>query len=151
MPLGDVLSNMFSPIAKKFAQRADAGAMSGLDSQVFDTSAKKIFGTDEFIPPDNQFQTVKGIVDSIMPADNSGLPHQRFVLRQTTPDAGQMLEVDNDTHYGSLVPNLKVGDSLTIKGVEYHDPNKDGIHWTHHANVPGDAGFIQTADGHVYQ
>ncbi|HEY9720523.1 MAG TPA: DUF3465 domain-containing protein [Oscillatoriaceae cyanobacterium] len=92
--------------------------------------------------------TIECTVVKLLPADNSGLPHQVFNVKDSE---GTMLEVDNDTHYGSFVPGLKVGEQLTIRGVEYHDTNKDGIHWTHHDNVEGDAGFIQTPDGRKYQ
>lgn len=103
-------------------------------------------------PPDpSQFVTIQGTVAQLLPADASGLPHQKFMFQETAPDAHSLLEVDNDIHFGTEVPNLAVGENLTIRGVEYHDPGKDGIHWTHHDQQPGDAGFIQTPDGHLYQ
>jgi hypothetical protein len=99
------------------------------------------------VPPATAFVTITGTVVQVMPDDNSGLPHQKFIVLSN----GQKLEVDNDTHYGTSVPGVAVGTTLTIRGVEYHDTGKSGIHWTHHANANGDAGFIKTADGHVYQ
>ncbi len=105
----------------------------------------------ESIPPQSQFTTIECTVTELLPADTKGLPHQRFEVQETSPDDSMTLEVDNDMTYGEEVPNLQVGDNLTIRGVEYHDPGKDGIHWTHHANVAGDAGYIETADGTIYQ
>lgn len=100
------------------------------------------------VPRPSQFVTISCTVTQILPPDTSGLPHQIFDVQDTQ---GDTLEVDNDTHYGSEVQGLYVGERLTIRGVEYHDPNKDGIHWTHHANRPGDAGWIKTPDGQIYQ
>lgn len=99
------------------------------------------------VPSANQFVTVQATVVAVLPNDTTGLPHQNFVV---TVD-GHRYFVNNDTHYGTEVPGLKVGMQLTIRGVEYHDPKDDGIHWTHHADRDGDAGYIQTADGHIYQ
>jgi hypothetical protein len=101
------------------------------------------------VPDPSRFQIIHGMVIKVLPEDTSGLPHQNFVVSVD----GAPYEVNNDTVFGTKVPNLKVGMSLEIKGVEYHDsqPHKDGIHWTHHAKAPGDAGYIKTADGHLYQ
>ena len=107
--------------------------------------------TAESVPPQSRFVTIQCTVYKLLPADTSGLPHQVFDVEETYPDNGTILEVDNDTHYGTKVPGLQVGDDLTIRGVEYHDWDKDGIHWTHHANQLGDAGYIETSDGTLYQ
>ena len=107
--------------------------------------------TSQSVPPQSTFVTIQCTVTQLLPADTRGLPHQRFDVEETAPDANQTLEVDNDLTYGEEVPDLQVGERLIIRGVEYHDWNKDGIHWTHHANVTGDAGYIETPDGTVYQ
>jgi hypothetical protein len=100
------------------------------------------------VPPQSQFQVVTGKVSNILPEDTSGLPHQNFVITTAT---GKPMTVNNDTKFGSKVTGLKLGDQLTIRGVVYHDGNRDGIHWTHHANKPNDAGYIKTANGTVFQ
>ena len=97
------------------------------------------------------FVTIQCTVTQVLPDDTNGYGHQRFDVQETDPDPGYDLEVDNDETYGTEVPNLQVGDDLTIRGIEYHDPGKNGIHWTHHDNVDGDAGYIETADGTIYQ
>lgn len=102
-------------------------------------------------PTPDQFQTIQATVVQILPEDTSGIPHQNFVVKETAPDAGMTLSVNNDTRYGSKVQGLHVGEQLTIKGIEYHDPGKDGIHWTHKISQPGDGGYIKTPDGTVYQ
>ena len=103
------------------------------------------------VPPPSAFQTIECVVTKILPEDTQGLPHQRFIVQDN--DSAMTLEVDNDETYGEKVPGLQVGEQLEIRGVEYHDisPRKDGIHWTHHARRPGDAGYIQTPDGNIYQ
>jgi hypothetical protein len=103
------------------------------------------------VPGPQDFTTIHATVTQLLPDTNHGLPHQNFVVREDSPSAGLTLEVNNDEKFGTRVPNLQAGEALVIRGILYHDPNKDGIHWTHHTNVPGDAGFIQTPDGHVYQ
>ena len=103
------------------------------------------------VPPATSFTTVTATVTQILPDDNSGIPHQKFIVTELTPKAGQVLEVDNDTKFGTKVANLTVGEKLTLKGVIWNDPSTSGIHWTHHANKAGDAGFISTPDGTTYQ
>ncbi len=107
--------------------------------------------TSQSIPPQSSFVTIQCTVTQLLPADTNGLRHQRFDVEETAPDSNQTLEVDNDMTYGEEVPDLQVGERLVIRGVEYHDWNKNGIHWTHRANVAGDAGYIQTPDGTIYQ
>jgi hypothetical protein len=100
------------------------------------------------VPPQSAFTTLQGTVVKVLPEDNHGLPHQNFVIKDTK---GRTMAVNNDTKFGSKVKGLVVGMTLTIRGVEYHDAKADGIHWTHHANKKGDAGFIQTPDGTKYE
>lgn len=103
------------------------------------------------VPPQSAFVTIKVTVKTILPDDTTGLPHQNFVVTTVSPTAGLVMQVNNDTKFGSKVP-LKVGDSLTIRGVTYGKPTRpSGIHWTHKADKAGDAGFIQTADGSKYE
>ena len=103
------------------------------------------------------FVTISGTVTALLDEDRRGLPHQRFMLQEDEASGGLLLEVDADTKFGQRVPDLASGDTLTIRGKLYHDepsrgrPAKDGIHWTHHRDVAGDAGFIRTADGRVYE
>ena len=105
------------------------------------------------VPAPSDFQTVTGKVTKVMPDSHNphnNLDHQNFMVET---DDGQTLECNNDISQGigTKVPNLQVGDELTIHGVEYHDTNLDGIHWTHHDKKAGDAGWIKTADGHIFQ
>lgn len=102
------------------------------------------------VPPQSAFKTFSVVVTKVLPEDNSGLTHQNFVVKAISPDAGGIYEVNNSTTHGSEVPNLKVGVKLTIRGTVYTG-RKQGIHWTHKANKAGDAGWIKTEDGKVYE
>lgn len=99
------------------------------------------------VPPASAFVTIEATVTRMLPEDNHGLPHQNFVVEELSPKAGVTLQVNNDTKYGTKVPGLAVGQKLIIRGTTY----PGGIHWTHKANKPGDAGYIKTADGKIYQ
>lgn len=105
------------------------------------------------VPPSSAFVTVQANVTQLLPDThnpNNNLDHQNFVVVTTS---GQTLTCNNDISagIGTKVPNLAVGEALTIRGVEYQDPGAAGIHWTHHNVTPGDAGFVKTPDGNVYQ
>jgi hypothetical protein len=96
------------------------------------------------------FEMVLGAVVKLLPDDNNGLPHQRFILRVEDPFPGRILEVDHNVSMAPPVEPLSVGEPLLVRGVIYSG-SKEGIHWTHHAAKPGDAGFIQTQDGAVFE
>lgn len=105
------------------------------------------------------FATIKGWVKSLLPDTNpiGGLPHQHFWFQEDTASGGKLLRVDNDLKFGTRVPDLAPGQPLTIRGQLWHDPPMngnpamDGIHWTHHRDVLGDAGFIENAAGQLFQ
>lgn len=113
-------------------------------ARVVDSSAVEALG----IPPQSAFKTFDVVVTKVLPEDNSGLTHQNFVVK--TVSGGTVYEVNNSTTHGSEVEGLKVGLQLEIRGVVYKDKYSQGIHWTHHANKPGDAGWIK-ANGKVYE
>lgn len=100
------------------------------------------------VPPASAFKTFTVKVSKILPDDNQGLTHQNFVV---VANDGLTYDVNNSTTHGQKVEGLKIGLSLTIKGTVYKDSKKQGIHWTHHANKPGDAGWIKTPDGKIFE
>ena len=103
------------------------------------------------LPPASAFVVVQGTCIKVLPADNSGLKHQNWQIKETAPNAGMILTVNNDTTVGQAVTGLSVGMVMTIKGVTYHDTNADGIHWTHHSQDPAIGGFIKLANGQIFQ
>ncbi|HEY9856722.1 MAG TPA: DUF3465 domain-containing protein [Stenomitos sp.] len=101
------------------------------------------------VPPQSAFKTFDVVVTKILPDDNSGLTHQNFVVK--TVKSGEIYNVNNSTTHGSEVVGLHVGENLEIRGVVYKDTKSQGIHWTHHADKPGDAGWIKDEDGKVFE
>jgi Protein of unknown function (DUF3465) len=71
----------------------------------------------------------RGAVKRILPDDNKGSRHQRFILELSS---GQTLLMSHNIDLAPRIPDLRKGDKVSFKG-EY-DWNREGgvIHWTHH-------------------
>ena len=117
-------------------------------------------GVEAALPPEPfGFKTITGWIKSLLPDTNpaGGLPHQHFWFQADKPSGGLLMRIDNDLKFGTRVANLAPNQALTIRGVAYHDaaqgtlPALDGMHWTHHKDLPFDAGFIRTAAGTIFQ
>lgn len=71
----------------------------------------------------------EGVVTRILPDDNDGSRHQRFILRLGT---GQTLLIAHNIDLAPRVSGLDSGDAVAFYG-EYEWNSKGGvIHWTHH-------------------
>ena len=69
-----------------------------------------------------------GTVIRILPDDDRGSRHQRFILRLPS---GQTVLVAHNIDLAPRIPSLRVGDKVSFYG-EYAWNNKGGvIHWTH--------------------
>jgi len=70
-----------------------------------------------------------GTVTSILPDDNDGSRHQRFILKL---DSGQTLLIAHNIDVAPRVASLSRGDVVRFYGV-YESNAKGGlVHWTHH-------------------
>ncbi|MDO9509627.1 MAG: DUF3465 domain-containing protein [Thermovirgaceae bacterium] len=69
-----------------------------------------------------------GIVIKILPDDNDGSRHQRFIIRLAT---GQTLLVAHNIDQAVRIETLETGDSLGFSGEYEWNPEGGVIHWTH--------------------
>jgi hypothetical protein len=90
----------------------------------------------------------EGTVVKILPDDNDGDRHQRFIIQL---NSGQTLLIAHNIDLAPRVPGLSQGDQITFSG-EYEWNSKGGvIHWTHHdPDGRHPAGWIKHS-GKTYQ
>jgi hypothetical protein len=70
-----------------------------------------------------------GTVSRILPDDNDGSRHQRFILRLSS---GRTLLIAHNIDLAPRVSSLQTGDTVSFYG-EYVSNDRGGvIHWTHH-------------------
>ena len=89
-----------------------------------------------------------GVVERVLPDDNSGSRHQRFIVRLAS---GQTLLIAHNIDIAPRVAGLARGDTVSFSGI-YEPDNKGGVvHWTHHdPSGRHAAGWIEHK-GHRYQ
>ena len=92
--------------------------------------------------------TGHGIVVRVLPDDNIGSRHQKFIIKTGT---GQSLLVSHNIDLAPRVPGLKPGDTIEFYG-EYEWNSKGGvIHWTHHDPKQIHADGWLKHNGNLYQ
>jgi len=90
----------------------------------------------------------QGVVARLLPDDNSGSRHQKFILRLSS---GQTLLVAHNIDIAPRVSSLGEGDSIDFNGI-YEWNEKGGVlHWTHRdPNGRHTAGWLRHR-GQTYQ
>jgi hypothetical protein len=73
--------------------------------------------------------TGEGVVVKILPDDNDGHRHQRFILRLPN---GKTLLVAHNIDLAPRIPRLRRGERVRFVGEYIHNPKGGLIHWTHH-------------------
>lgn len=71
----------------------------------------------------------RGVVTRVLPDDNEGSRHQRFILQL---DSGHTLLVAHNIDLAPRLPGLKPGDVVEFSGEYEWNPQGGVIHWTHH-------------------
>jgi hypothetical protein len=89
-----------------------------------------------------------GVVSRILPDDNHGSRHQRFILRL---QSGQTLLVAHNIDFAQRIDDLKEGDTVEYSGEYEWNPKGGVVHWTHR-DPSGQhvAGWLKH-DGRVFQ
>jgi len=72
--------------------------------------------------------TGEGVVVKVLPDDNTGSRHQKFILKLSS---GQTLVIAHNIDLAPRIPSLRSGDQVAFRGV--YEWNSEGgvIHWTH--------------------
>lgn len=73
--------------------------------------------------------TGSGIVKKLLPDDNDGSRHQRFVLLLPP---GHTLLVAHNIDLAPKITTLEVGDTVVFNGEYEWNPRGGVLHWTHH-------------------
>ena len=69
-----------------------------------------------------------GIVTRILPDDNDGSRHQRFIIRL---DSGRTLLIAHNIDLAPRIASLREGDTVAFNGVFETNERGGLIHWTH--------------------
>jgi len=90
----------------------------------------------------------EGRVARLLPDDNNGSRHQRFLLKL---ESGHSLLIAHNIDLAPRIDNLREGDLIEFYG-EYEWNEKGGvIHWTHHDPKGAHPGGWLKYEGRVFQ
>lgn len=72
--------------------------------------------------------TGEGVVVNVLPDDNDGSRHQRFILKLSS---GHTLLIAHNIDLAPRIPSLRTGDRVGFHGVYEWNPKGGVVHWTH--------------------
>ncbi len=90
----------------------------------------------------------EGVVSALLPDDNDGSRHQRFVLQLVS---GQTLLVAHNIDLAPRISALGKGDTVGFHGVYAWNAKGGVIHWTHHDPAGRHVGGWLRHDGQLFQ
>lgn len=89
-----------------------------------------------------------GVVIRVLPDDDVGIRHQRFILRTAS---GQTLLVAHNIDLAPRIDGLRVGDRVEFLGEYEWNPKGGVIHWTHRDPQGRHQGGWLEYDGRGYE
>ena len=89
-----------------------------------------------------------GRVARVLPDDEEGIEHQKFILRLAS---GQELLVAHNTDLARRIPALKNGDTVEFRGEYEWNPQGGVLHWTHRDPQARHADGWLKRNGQLYQ
>lgn len=90
----------------------------------------------------------RGVVNRVLPDDNDGSRHQRFILEL---GSGQTLLVSHNIDLARRIPDLRKGDEVMFLGEYEWNPQGGVIHWTHDDPRGGHPGGWLKHKGKTYR
>jgi hypothetical protein len=90
----------------------------------------------------------EGVVSRILPDDNSGSPHQRFIVRLAS---GQTVLIEHNIELAPRIDNLTEGDSVSFSGEYIWNTQGGLVHWTHHDPAGRHVAGWLKHNGRIYQ
>ncbi len=92
--------------------------------------------------------TGQGEVTRLLPDDNEGSRHQRFIVELSS---GHTLLVSHNIDLAPRIESLKKGDIVSFHGEYEWNPQGGVIHWTHHDPAGRHAGGWIELNGRRYE
>lgn len=89
-----------------------------------------------------------GKVIIILPDDNYGSRHQKFLVKMAT---GQTLLFAHNIELAQRIANMQIGDTITFRGEYVYNPKGGIVHWTHRDPQGSHYGGWIKHNGNIYQ